>query len=223
MTSHHDHDRCRQGAEQAALAMFADLSDSPDHLRYDLQFRMVENDGEICLEFTVGTSGTNYSVYCEYEGDWRWIADNLVDMLQDTVVEEWLEARPQCADHGDLLLRDMVDDAPVWVCSRCQWQAPFGQYWATVGADPKRPLLHDLHKGASIVKRVFAAQGTVKFFSSSKGYGVITPDDGGAVFVLWSEIQGDGYKSLDQGQRVEFDVSPRRRQNGGIATNVRVI
>jgi len=49
--------------------------------------------------------------------------------------------------------------------------------------------------------------GTVKWFNGSKGYGFITREDGEKdVFVHFSAIQGDGYRSLDEGQRVEFEV-----------------
>jgi len=51
------------------------------------------------------------------------------------------------------------------------------------------------------------AQGTVKWFNAEKGYGFITPDDGSKdLFVHFSEIQGNGYRSLDEGQKVEFEV-----------------
>ena len=50
------------------------------------------------------------------------------------------------------------------------------------------------------------AHGTVKWFNSSKGYGFITPESGDDVFVHHSAIQGDGYKSLDEGQSVEFEI-----------------
>ena len=50
------------------------------------------------------------------------------------------------------------------------------------------------------------AKGTVKWFNNSKGYGFITPESGSDVFVHHSEIQSDGYKSLDEGQAVEFEV-----------------
>ena len=50
-------------------------------------------------------------------------------------------------------------------------------------------------------------KGTVKWFSNQKGYGFITPENGKDVFVHFSAIQGDGYKSLNEGEAVEFEVS----------------
>lgn len=51
------------------------------------------------------------------------------------------------------------------------------------------------------------ASGSVKWFNGEKGFGFIAQDDGGPdVFVHYSEIQGSGFKSLDEGQRVEFEV-----------------
>lgn len=51
------------------------------------------------------------------------------------------------------------------------------------------------------------ATGTVKWFSNEKGYGFITPESGNDVFVHHAEIQGEGYKSLDEGQKVEFEIA----------------
>ncbi len=50
------------------------------------------------------------------------------------------------------------------------------------------------------------ANGTVKWFNDSKGYGFITKEEGGDVFVHFSDIQGEGFKSLSEGQAVSFDV-----------------
>jgi CspA family cold shock protein len=48
-------------------------------------------------------------------------------------------------------------------------------------------------------------KGTVKWFNAEKGYGFIRSDEGEDLFVHFSAIQGDGFKSLDEGQEVEFD------------------
>jgi len=65
------------------------------------------------------------------------------------------------------------------------------------------------------------ATGTVKFFNNEKGYGFISREQGDDVFVHYSNIQGNGYRSLEDGQRVEFDVAPGRK--GEEAQNVRII
>ena len=49
--------------------------------------------------------------------------------------------------------------------------------------------------------------GTVKWFNDQKGYGFVTPEEGDDVFVHHSEIQGEGYKSLAEGQKVEFEIT----------------
>jgi CspA family cold shock protein len=61
-------------------------------------------------------------------------------------------------------------------------------------------------------------QGKVKWFNAEKGYGFITSEDGTDVFVHFSAIQTDGYKSLEEGQDVEFDVTDGDR--GAQAANV---
>jgi CspA family cold shock protein len=70
-------------------------------------------------------------------------------------------------------------------------------------------------------RNTMATQGTVKWFNSEKGFGFIQREGGDDVFVHFSAIQGDGYRSLEDGQRVEFDVAPGRK--GEEAQNVRVI
>jgi len=62
------------------------------------------------------------------------------------------------------------------------------------------------------------AQGTVKWFNDQKGYGFITPENGKDVFVHHSAIQGEGFKSLAEGQKVEFNIE--QGPKGEQATNV---
>ena len=61
-------------------------------------------------------------------------------------------------------------------------------------------------------------EGTVKWFNASKGFGFIEQESGDDVFVHHSAIQGEGYKSLDEGQRVSFDLVDG--QKGPAAENV---
>ena len=63
--------------------------------------------------------------------------------------------------------------------------------------------------------------GTVKWFNAEKGYGFIQPEDGEDVFVHFSAIQTSGYRSLNEGQTVEFDVA--QGPKGPQAANVRPI
>jgi len=66
-----------------------------------------------------------------------------------------------------------------------------------------------------------AIKGTVKFFNTEKGYGFISREDGEDVFVHFSNIDGDGFKNLEEGQTVEFEIGEGRK--GEEAQSVRVV
>jgi cold shock protein len=74
------------------------------------------------------------------------------------------------------------------------------------------PLFGQLYLGG------YKMEGKVKWFNADKGYGFIERDEGEDVFVHFSAIQGDGFKTLDEGQSVEFDVIEGNR--GKQAENV---
>ena len=77
------------------------------------------------------------------------------------------------------------------------------------------------HAGRRMYKQeVKMAQGTVKWFNGDKGYGFIAVEGGPDVFVHFSAITGGGYRSLEEGQKVEFDIT--QGQKGPQAENVRV-
>ena len=63
--------------------------------------------------------------------------------------------------------------------------------------------------------------GKVKWFNNQKGYGFITPESGSDVFVHHSAIQGEGYKSLGEGQEVQFDI--QKGPKGDQAVNVVIL
>jgi CspA family cold shock protein len=65
------------------------------------------------------------------------------------------------------------------------------------------------------------AQGVVKWFNDAKGYGFITQEDGQDVFVHYSAIQGSGFRSLAEGDRVEFEVT--KGPKGLQAANVKKV
>ena len=65
------------------------------------------------------------------------------------------------------------------------------------------------------------AQGTVKWFNAEKGYGFIAVDEGEDVYVHYSQIQMEGFRSLEDGQRVEFEIS--QGQKGPQADSVRPV
>ncbi|CAM4174360.1 cold-shock protein [Streptococcus penaeicida] len=65
---------------------------------------------------------------------------------------------------------------------------------------------------------MYMAQGTVKWFNAEKGFGFISTEEGQDVFAHFSAIQSDGFKTLDEGQKVEFDVEEGQR--GPQAVNI---
>jgi len=66
-----------------------------------------------------------------------------------------------------------------------------------------------------------AVTGTVKFFNTEKGYGFISREGGEDIFVHFSNIEGDGFKNLEEGQTVEFEIGEGRK--GEEAQNVRAV
>jgi cold shock protein len=72
-----------------------------------------------------------------------------------------------------------------------------------------------------VIKEDQVSQGTVKWFSNEKGYGFIARPDGDDLFVHFSAIEGDGYRTLHEGQEVEFEIvdGPKGQQ----AANVRPV
>jgi cold shock protein len=65
------------------------------------------------------------------------------------------------------------------------------------------------------------AEGKVKWFNESKGFGFIESDEGGDVFVHYNAIQGSGFKTLSEGQRVSFDMTQGKK--GPSAENVKTL
>jgi CspA family cold shock protein len=72
-----------------------------------------------------------------------------------------------------------------------------------------------------VTKELVVAVGTVKWFNAEKGYGFITREGGPDVFVHFSAIEGSGYRSLEEGQRVEFEVTSGPK--GDQAQGVRIV
>jgi CspA family cold shock protein len=99
-----------------------------------------------------------------------------------------------------------------------------GVHWGhieTPTAPASRPRRRGLARPSTTeVRKCTVAQGTVKWFNSEKGYGFIAVDGGQDVFVHFSAIQMDGYKTLEDGQRVEFEIAQGNK--GPQAENVRL-
>src|SRR5829696_4817437 len=106
---------------------------------------------------------------------------------------------------SEIAVRFAPPDATEWILNTC----------------PACRLLTPARRDDNQGNNNMATQGTVKWFNSEKGFGFIQREGGDDVFVHFSAIQGDGYRSLEDGQRVEFDVAPGRK--GEEAQNVRVV
>jgi CspA family cold shock protein len=83
---------------------------------------------------------------------------------------------------------------------------------------PEQPIFSFYKEFNKMSERII---GTVKWFNGSKGYGFIEREGGADVFVHFSAIQGDGYRNLEEGQRVEFTVEQGAK--GPQASNVVVV
>jgi len=84
-----------------------------------------------------------------------------------------------------------------------------------------RPDRHNLGPGEAGRGALGMATGTVKWFNDAKGFGFITEEGGEDIFVHFSEIKGDGFRTLAEGQRVEFEVTSGPK--GKKAANVRKV
>jgi CspA family cold shock protein len=71
------------------------------------------------------------------------------------------------------------------------------------------------------VRKIFMTEGTVKWFNAEKGFGFIATTEGPDVFVHYSEIDGGGFRSLEENQHVEFELT--QGQKGPQASGVRVV
>lgn len=108
----------------------------------------------------------------------------------------------------------VVGGQPQWLAFRAISPAP-----SAPGLDPAGDRALESTTGSKEMSDM--PTGTVKFFNNEKGYGFISRPDGDDVFVHYSNIDGSGYRSLEEGQAVEFEVGPGRK--GDEALNVRVV
>jgi len=93
----------------------------------------------------------------------------------------------------------------------------------TAAMHPLQPACTNLQKGANFRNKecVYMEQGTVKWFNDAKGYGFISRENGEDVFVHFSAIQSNGFRSLKEGQPVSFNVV--KGPKGWQAENVQVL
>jgi CspA family cold shock protein len=89
---------------------------------------------------------------------------------------------------------------------------------SVLAKEPGPPNFFSCHRRQKMSERI---TGTVKWFNGSKGFGFLAREGGADVFVHFSAIQGDGFKNLDEGQKVEFTVE--QGPKGPQASNVVVV
>jgi len=85
----------------------------------------------------------------------------------------------------------------------------------------KRIIVYALKGHLLVARRNSVMKGTVKWFDPKKGYGFITKEEGGDVFVHWSALEMDGFKTLKDGQEVEFEI--QEGPKGPQAAHVKVL
>ena len=85
----------------------------------------------------------------------------------------------------------------------------------------RKDALRDRARAETRKEKAIMPIGTVKFFSNEKGYGFVSRPDGDDVFVHYSNIEGSGFRTLEAGQQVEFEIAQGRK--GDEARNVKVI
>ena len=97
-----------------------------------------------------------------------------------------------------------------------EWATGRNGHAPSAEGEPPKGSVH-----ARTRKGIGMAVGTVKFFNAEKGYGLVSRDDGEDVFVHYSNVAGTGFRTLEAGQQVEFEIAAGRK--GDEARNVKVI
>jgi hypothetical protein len=118
-------DECVSTANLAARAIISDLTDELGNPT--ISYGVVRIADSVEISFEVDGVRVTVEIDCGFSVDWRLLALQFADHLQDVVVEKTREARPLCPEHGDLLIPDRDDgDVPMWRCRRGRWRVAFG-------------------------------------------------------------------------------------------------
>ena len=140
--------------------------------------------------------------------------------VKNEVLPPGTRRRPGCSlQPRSLAGREKFQPPGSWPAARSTPPARSVTGWPKAIVASADPLA--MAGAASTTKKVKMAQGTVKWFNGDKGYGFIAVEGGPDVFVHFSAITGGGHRSLEEGQKVEFDIT--QGQKGPQAENVRVI